>query len=92
MIAWQPRHNRLSRLLEVAAVGLRMGAPAGSYLTWRRLFKAGFTLLTPARDVALAALARAAVARGVPGAIVDCGVWRGGSTAILSKYAPRRPV
>lgn len=37
-------------------------------------------------------LADEAVRRDVPGALVDCGVWNGGSTALLSAGAPEREV
>ena len=37
-------------------------------------------------------MARDADHRGVPGAIVDCGVWNGGSTILLHNGAPTREV
>jgi O-methyltransferase len=38
-----------------------------------------YTMTTPPRVYALVRAVEYAVARGVPGAIVECGVWRGGS-------------
>ncbi len=38
-----------------------------------------YTMTTPARIYALARAVEYVVARGVPGALVECGVWRGGS-------------
>jgi predicted O-methyltransferase YrrM len=37
-------------------------------------------------------LAREVDRRSIPGALVDCGVWNGGSTALLSAGAPSREV
>ena len=49
-------------------------------------------MLTRRRGRALYRLAAEVVERGVPGALVDCGVWNGGSTALLSAGAPGRQV
>jgi hypothetical protein len=40
---------------------------------------AGRTMTSPEAVVTLAAAVRHVVSRGIPGAIVECGVWRGGS-------------
>lgn len=40
---------------------------------------AGMTMTSPERIVAVAQAARYIVESGIPGAIVECGVWRGGS-------------
>ena len=39
-----------------------------------------FTMTSPERIVAVCQATRYVVANGIPGAIVECGVWRGGST------------
>jgi O-methyltransferase len=44
------------------------------------------------RGRALHRLAATAEADGVPGALVDCGVWNGGSTVLMSAGAPGREV
>jgi hypothetical protein len=58
----------------------------------RLLAKQEFTMLSSARGRALYALAADARRAGVPGALVDCGVWNGGSTVLLSLGAPGREV
>jgi len=58
----------------------------------RRLYREGYTMLYPLRGRMLFALARRAQLDGVPGALVDCGTWNGGSTALLSAGAPDREV
>lgn len=50
-----------------------------------------FTLLTWHRLSALYDAAASLDAEGVPGAIVECGVWKGGSAAVLARAA-RRPL
>jgi O-methyltransferase len=44
---------------------------------WRRV--APYTMTTPGRVHALARAVEYVAARGIPGAFVECGVWRGGS-------------
>lgn len=44
-----------------------------------------YTLTSPERIFALCAAARYIVAAGVPGAIVECGVWRGGSMMAVAR-------
>jgi hypothetical protein len=51
-----------------------------------------YTMLFPLRARALHRLARRADRDGVPGALVDCGTWNGGSTALLSAASPQRPI
>lgn len=58
----------------------------------RMLFARDFTMLYPLRGRALLRLARDIARRGVPGALVDCGTYNGGSTALLSAGAPERAV
>jgi hypothetical protein len=43
-----------------------------------------FTLTSPERIVALRDSVRHAIAAGVPGDIVECGVWRGGSMMVIA--------
>ena len=66
------------------------GYARGLRLAWR-LFGT-YTMLFPLRARSLYRLARRADREGVPGALVDCGTWNGGSTALLSAGAPDRPV
>ena len=61
-------------------------------LLHRVLFARGYTMLYPLRARALLRLAHDVTRRGVPGALVDCGTYNGGSTALLSAGAPERPV
>ena len=51
-----------------------------------------YTMLFPLRARTLYRLARRADRDGVPGALVDCGTWNGGSTALLSAGAPGRAI
>jgi O-methyltransferase len=52
----------------------------------------GYTMLSSRRGRALHRLARDVEARKVPGALVDCGVWNGGSSILLGQGAPTRTV
>lgn len=65
---------------------------ARSLRLWFRVRQSGYTMLGCRRGRYLFELADEAVRRGVPGALVDCGVWNGGSTALLSAGAPERDV
>jgi cephalosporin hydroxylase len=58
----------------------------------RELFHHGYTMLYPLRGRNLYRLARLADRSGIPGALVDCGTWNGGSTALLAAGAPSREV
>jgi predicted O-methyltransferase YrrM len=58
----------------------------------RELFHHGYTMLYPLRGRNLYRLARLADRFGVPGALVDCGTWNGGSTALLAAGAPGRHI
>jgi O-methyltransferase len=58
----------------------------------RELFRDGHTMLYPLRARTLHRLARHADRDEIPGALVDCGSWNGGSTALLSAGSPRREV
>lgn len=64
---------------------------SGLSLHWR-LYRGGWTMTSSRRGRALHRLAAAAERDGVPGALVDCGVWNGGSTVLLSAAAPSREV
>jgi hypothetical protein len=55
-----------------------------------RLLREGHTMTSSRRGRALYRLARRVREDGVPGALVDCGVWNGGSTVLLSAGAPDR--
>jgi hypothetical protein len=59
---------------------------------WRQVRQRGYTMLGCRRGRTLFRLASEADRRNVPGALVDCGVWNGGSTALLSAGAPSRDV
>lgn len=54
------------------------------------LFEGGYTMMSARRGRTLYRLARDVERRGITGALVDCGVWNGGSTALLSAGAPSR--
>jgi O-methyltransferase len=56
------------------------------------LFKGGWTMLGPRRGRMLHRLAVEVDRARVPGALVDCGVWNGGSTILTACGAPRREV
>ncbi|MGE0706806.1 MAG: TylF/MycF/NovP-related O-methyltransferase [Planctomycetota bacterium] len=46
---------------------------------------APYTMTSPERVVALRDAVRYVVARGLPGAFVECGVWRGGSMMVVAR-------
>jgi O-methyltransferase len=56
----------------------------------RRLYLEGYTMLGSRRGRALHRLAGKVVRNRVPGALVDCGVWNGGSTILMALGAPDR--
>jgi O-methyltransferase len=56
------------------------------------MFRGGYTMIYPVRGRTLYRLARSVSRRAVPGALVDCGTWNGGSTALLSAGAPEKEV
>jgi O-methyltransferase len=58
----------------------------------RRMRREGYSMIGARRARALARLAHLVEREGVPGAIVDCGVWNGGSTILMSVEAPSRTV
>jgi O-methyltransferase len=72
-----------------------LGDP-GEYLEatrlYRTLLRAGHTMISARRGRMLHDLARRVEREGVPGALVDCGVWNGGSTILLHHGAPSRDV
>jgi O-methyltransferase len=59
---------------------------------WRELRKGGYTMISSRRGRALQRLARACMQDRVPGDLVDCGTFNGGSTVMLSTGAPDREV
>jgi O-methyltransferase len=59
---------------------------------WRKLKAGGFTMIGARRARTLNRLARAAERGGVPGALVDCGTFNGGSAVMMSAGAPSREV
>jgi O-methyltransferase len=77
-------------------VAPRPGEALGDYLDGARLhwklLRGGYSMGSSRRGRTLLKLARAAARDGVPGALVDCGVWNGGSTVLLAAGAPNRPV
>jgi O-methyltransferase len=58
----------------------------------RELYQGGWTMLGPRRGRTLHRLAEEVDRAGVPGALVDCGAWNGGSTILMSTAAPEREV
>jgi O-methyltransferase len=83
-IAW--RRDLLPSLGELPALG-RYRRSHGLY---RRLRAGGWTMLGPRRGRTLFRLADEVERAGVPGALVDCGVWNGGSSILLAAGAPSR--
>ncbi len=59
---------------------------------WTRVRQQGFTMIGCRRGRTLFRLAAEVEREHVPGALVDCGVWNGGSTALLAAAAPSRTV
>jgi O-methyltransferase len=59
---------------------------------WRHLKAGGYTMIGSRRARALRRLARACDKEGVPGAVVDCGCFNGGSSVMMSSGAPDRAV
>lgn len=57
-----------------------------------RLRHEGYTMLSSRKGRTLMRLASELERAAVPGAIVDCGVWNGGSSILLSLGAPSRQV
>src|SRR4051794_41824524 len=58
----------------------------------RRMRREGYSMVGARRARALLRLATQVEREGIPGAIVDCGVWNGGSTILMSVAAPKRTV
>lgn len=58
----------------------------------RTLLREGYTMTSSRRGRLLHRLAAEADRTGVAGALVDCGVWNGGSTILLSDGSPLREV
>jgi O-methyltransferase len=56
----------------------------------RRMRREGYSMVGARRARALLRLATHVEREGVPGAIVDCGVWNGGSTILMSVAARSR--
>jgi O-methyltransferase len=59
---------------------------------WRQLREEGFTLIESRRARALNRLAQRCERAGIPGALVDCGCYNGGSSVMMSTGAPTREV
>jgi O-methyltransferase len=59
---------------------------------WRTLKRDRLTMLSCRRGRTLHRLAAEIESSGTPGILVDCGVWNGGSTVLLSTGAPSRPI
>jgi O-methyltransferase len=59
---------------------------------WRALRAGGYTMIGCRRGRTLRRLARDCDANGVPGALVDCGTYNGGSAVMMSTGAPGRDV
>lgn len=59
---------------------------------WVRVRQQGFTMIGCRRGRTLFRLAAEIERNHVPGALVDCGVWNGGSTVLLAGGAPSRDV
>jgi O-methyltransferase len=89
------RQNRVQQIYESLPTGADAADPM-AYVTGlvlhRRLRAGGWTLLNPRRGRTLLRLARRVRRHGPPGALVDCGCYHGGSTALLAAGAPDREV
>ncbi len=59
---------------------------------WLRVRQSGYTMLGCRRGRTLYRLATRVERLGIPGALLDCGAWNGGSSALLSAGAPSREV
>ena len=59
---------------------------------WERLLSEGYTMLSSRRGRTLYRLAAETAAARIPGCVVDCGAWNGGSTILLAAAAPEREV
>ena len=59
---------------------------------WKQLREEGFTLTEPRRGRTLNRLAQKCDRAGIPGALVDCGCYNGGSSVMMSTGAPSREV
>jgi O-methyltransferase len=80
---------------DLAPMGPEVRRPleyAHSVMLWREIRQRGYTMLGCRRGRTLYRLAREADRQSITGALVDCGVWNGGSTALLSAGAPSREV
>jgi macrocin-O-methyltransferase TylF-like protien len=58
----------------------------------RRMRRSGHTLLSSRHGRDLVRLAEDVDSRAIPGQLVDCGVWNGGSAMLLASGAPNREV
>jgi hypothetical protein len=62
------------------------------FAVWVQVRQQGFTMVGCRRGRTLYRLAAQVERDGVPGALVDCGVWNGGSTVLLAAAAGERTV
>jgi hypothetical protein len=91
--------GRFSRFLTRQLQELPRRAELRDLQTWRQakslvtlLKREGYTMVGARHGRTLYRLAVDIERRGVPGVLVDCGVWNGGSTILLSNGAPSRSV
>jgi O-methyltransferase len=85
----------LGRLYDQAPGWSELRAP-GTYLRiarlWKTLRREGYTMIGSRRARSLERLASTCEREGIPGAIVDCGTFNGGSATLMSTGAPTREV
>jgi O-methyltransferase len=89
------RRADLERRLAAVPRTWELRSPAGyrrGMEAHAQMWDGGFTMLGAARGRALLHLASEVRRRGVPGDLLDCGVWNGGSTILMSLGAPERRV
>lgn len=82
-------------LADLAPLRPELTDPVGylrAALLYRRLWDGGYTMLPARRGRTLHRLAATVEREGVPGDLVDCGVWNGGSSVLLSAAAPSRNI
>jgi|GEM_PF-2431784 len=93
--AWRIARQPRWLLNDLAPMATAMRHPlvfVRGVILWAKVRQQGFTMLGCRRGRTLFRLADDVERRAIPGALVDCGVSNGGSTAIMAAAAPSRVV